>query len=479
MPYILVLVVSLLAALLVPVAHVRDASAHPLGNFTINHYSRITFAEGGVSVYYVLDMAEIPTFEVLRRYDIEGDGVLSDADKALYFEEMVPALVEYVELTIAGERVPLDVDRRSIDLVIGDLGLPTLRVELELTAELPDNWEGAFAEYHDRTYEGRPGWREVVVRGGPGVEIVDSTAPESDISNALRDYPEDMLDSPIYDTGVTFRLQPGDGTVEDDAPAGNVDTNGGFAAGRLASVFSDDSLSPGLLTVAIVVAVIWGAGHALTPGHGKAIVAAYLVGTRGTARHAAFLGLTVTLTHTAGVFALALVTLSLSHFILPEDLYPWISVASGVLVVAIGGGLLYSRWKQRTATPETRPLEHSHGGSTHTHTVPGRNSVTFRSLLALGISGGLVPCPSALVLLLGAISVQRIELGIALVLAFSVGLAGVLTGIGLLVVYARWMVRRFSFEARIPGYLPVASALVISVAGLVILIDSLAQAGVI
>jgi nickel/cobalt transporter (NicO) family protein len=472
------LIAALLALVLVPLTQVRTASAHPLGNFTINHYSLVTFADDGVTVFYVLDMAEIPTFEVLRRYDIEGDGRLSDDDKALYYEEMVPALIEYVELTVAGERVQLRETSSSIELMIGDLGLPVLRVELELEGSLPEGWEGSTGSYIDRTYEGRLGWREVVVRGGPGIEIVDSTAPEYDLSNALRDYPKELLEAPIYDTEVTFRLEPGPGPVYDDATAvsGSETVGGVFGTGRLTSIVADERLTPGMLALTILIALIWGGAHALTPGHGKAVVAAYLIGTRGTARHAAFLGLTVTLTHTAGVFALALVTLSLSHFFLPEDLYPWMSVASGVLVVTIGLTLLYGRTIGRRDDVQGA-VQHSHGGMSHSHTPPATNSVTMRSLLALGVSGGLVPCPSALVLLLAAISVQRLELGIVLVLAFSIGLAGVLTGIGLLVVYARWMLRRFSFEARVPRLLPAASALVISIAGVAILIDSLGQTG--
>lgn len=474
------LMLTAVAAILLAALPARDANAHPLGNFTINHYSRLTFADDAVSVLYVLDMAEIPTFEVLRRYDIEGDGKLSEADKALYYEEMVPTLIEYVELIVAGTRLDLQETASSVELIIGDLGLPVLRVEIELAADLPADWESAQGSYVDRTYEGRPGWREVVVRGGPGVALAESSAPEHDQSNALRDYPEELVDTPVQDTEVTFRLVAGDGSVEDDeAPAAGLGgDSGGFGSGRLTTVISEENLTPGILVLAVLVSLVWGAAHALTPGHGKAVVAAYLIGTRGTARHAALLGLTVTVTHTAGVFALALVTLSLSHFFLPEDLYPWMSVFSGVLVVIIGLTLLYGRTLGRRAGVST-PLEHQHGGMQHSHVPPTTGSVSLRSLLALGVSGGIVPCPSALVLLLGAISVQRLELGVLLVLAFSVGLAGVLTGIGLLVVYARWMLRRFSFEPRVPRFLPAASALVISIAGMAIVLDSLGQTGIV
>jgi nickel/cobalt transporter (NicO) family protein len=243
----------------------------------------------------------------------------------------------------------------------------------------------------------------------------------------------------------------------------------------------------------MLAAFFWGAAHALTPGHGKAVVAAYLIGARGTARHAGILGMTVTLTHTAGVFALGAVTLYLSRYILPEVLYPWLSVASGVLVVLIGLTLIYRHLDSMSHDKNAGHTHaehthshgehshvhhtHSHGGHTHTHLPEDGSKVTWRGLIALGVSGGLVPCPAALVLLLGAISLDRLGFGMVLVLAFSAGLAVVLTGIGLLMIYARKLFERFSFEARVPRLLPVASALVVTIAGIAIVLGSLGRAG--
>jgi nickel/cobalt exporter len=124
---------------------------------------------------------------------------------------------------------------------------------------------------------------------------------------------------------------------------------------------------------------------------------------------------------------------------------------------------------------------HSHDGHTHSHSPLGADGskVSIRSLVALGVSGGLVPCPAALVLLLSAISLGRLGFGMVLVVAFSVGLAIVLTGIGILMIYAKRLFERFSFETRVPRLLPVASALVISLAGVVILVGSLKQAGIV
>src|SRR5207237_365252 len=156
-------------------------------------------------------------------------------------------------------------------------------------------------------------------------------------------------------------------------------------------------------------ALFWGAAHALSPGHGKTIVTAYLVGQRGTPRHAALLGLIVTATHTIGVFSLGFVTLALSQFVVPDRLYPWLNLVSGVLVVAIGASVLRSRLRHRNAHEHGHDRHHEHGPS-------------GRSLVAVGVSGGLLPCPSALVVLLAAISLHRIAFGLLLIVAFSAGL---------------------------------------------------------
>jgi len=198
--------------------------------------------------------------------------------------------------------------------------------------------------------------------------------------------------------------------------------------------------------------MFWGAAHALSPGHGKAMVAAYLVGSRGTPRHALLLGLTVTVTHTAGVFGLGLVTLGLSELIVPEQLYPWLNLASALLVVGVGLSVLRARLRRR----------HAQGHHHHHH---GERSL--RDLLAVGISGGLLPCPTALVVLLAAISLHRIGYGLVLILAFSLGLAGAMTAVGLAAVSARRFLRKKSFDGRLVRALPAASAALILALGLV------------
>lgn len=508
----------------------RTAEAHPLGNFTINHYSRLQFSDEAAHIKYVLDFAEIPTLQQRRDLDPDGDGKLSGAEADAYLDAELPNLLNGLRLRVDGEALPLRILDRSASYRTGQGGLPTLRIEANILADLPTGWEehGA-SHYSDKNFEGRVGWQEIIVRGGPGVVVKDSTAPTADVSNQLRSYPRDSLSSPLNHRAAMFTLTSGDGSVMDASKGQPPEAIGmndsGSVADRVDSLISVDRLSPTVVAILILTALLWGAGHALTPGHGKTIVAAYLVGTRGTVRHAAILGLTVTLTHTAGVFALGMVTLFLSRFILPEQLYPWLSVASGVLVIAVGSTLLYRRLRREPWTgSETRGFythligagkntrlhsitpvaarydyqlahhsnEHHHEHANpqhkgphhhhvHSHLPPGADGskMTMRGLLALGVSGGLLPCPAALVLLLSAISLDRLGFGMILVIAFSTGLAIVLTAIGMLMIFARKVFERHSFEARMPHLLPVASALTISILGVLIVLGALRDVGIV
>lgn len=466
----------------------REAQAHPLGNFTINHYSSLEFAGQNAHITYVLDLAEIPTLQQRESMDADGDGELSGKESDAYLDARMPSLVEGLGLRVGDEVSPLEVTGRSAEYRPGQGGLPTLRIKANLLAELPKNWQGQ-AHYTDNTYENRLGWREIVVRGGDGIAIEKSTVPTTSVSNELRSYPQDMLASPLDVREATFTLAPGDGPVGNETAGRTVEQVGTSVGGmteRVAGLVSVGRLSAAVVALSMLAAGFWGAAHALTPGHGKAVVAAYLIGARGTARHAGILGLTVTLTHTAGVFVLGAVTLFLSRYILPEVLYPWLSVASGMLVVVIGASLLYRRLNTR---PHDNKAEHTHEGHahhhnshhhhTHDHLPADGSKITWRGLVALGVSGGLVPCPAALVLLLGAISLDRLGFGMVLVVAFSAGLAIVLTGVGLIMIYARKLFERSSFEARVPRLLPVASASIITLAGLGIALAALRQTGIV
>jgi ABC-type nickel/cobalt efflux system permease component RcnA len=188
------------------------------------------------------------------------------------------------------------------------------------------------------------------------------------------------------------------------------------------------------------------------------MVAAYLVGTRGTARHALALGATVTIAHTVGVFALGVVTLALSQYVLPEQLYPWLNLASGLLVVGIGLTVLRARVRH------LRARRHAHHHHHHHHDVPDR--ITWKGLVAMGASAGIIPCPSALVVLLGAIAQHRVALGLLLITAFSLGLAATLSGLGVLVVHAKRLTARIDTSGRVIAVLPALSTVAILGLGL-------------
>jgi nickel/cobalt exporter len=226
----------------------------------------------------------------------------------------------------------------------------------------------------------------------------------------------------------------------------------------LADLLRRGEVGPGLLLAGCALAFALGAVHALSPGHGKTIVAAYLVGTRGTPRHAVLLGGVVTCAHTVSVFALGLGTLFLSRYVLPEKIYPVLGAVSGLSIVWIGALLFVQRLRHLRAHRH----HHHHHHHDHAH-VP--EEISLAGLVALGAGGGLVPCPSALVLLLSAVALGRVGLGLILLLAFSAGLAVVLTAIGLAALYARRLLPGSAATHPLFGWLPVISAGVITCVG--------------
>ena len=414
-------------ALLVPAV----ANAHPLGNFTVNRYSGIELSGERVYVHYVIDFAEIPTVQ-------EGDQVRAPGFAAKVGDGLV--------LELDGRRVALVPVEHKVVERPGAGGLKTLRFDGVYKARPVPEARGLCSTI--RTSSRRLGWKEVVVRASDGARISSSTAPATSSSDALRAYPKNLLSSPLDVSSARVVYEPGSGEGTPPRLSGSTPkvASGG---GGFESLIEREDLGVGVVLVSLLVAMFWGAAHALTPGHGKAIVAAYMVGTRGTAGHAVLLGLIVTVTHTIGVFALGLVTLSLSEFIVPEQLYPWLNLVSAVLVVLVGvtvlrlrvGSWLGSGRGRSGPDHDHHAHDHSHGhhhdhhhGHDHGHShVPERGS-GLRGLLAVGISGGLLPCPTALVVLLAAISLHRVGYGLLLIVAFSVGLAATITGIALLAV---------------------------------------------
>jgi ABC-type nickel/cobalt efflux system permease component RcnA len=467
-----------LLALLAALAFAASAAAHPLGNFTVNRFSRIEPSGARLYVLYVLDMAEIPTFQARSELEAKGE--------AAYGADLARSIARRVDVTVGGRPVTLTAAKHVLAFPPGQAGLRTTRLEVLLVS--PRLAHGGPLAYRDRNYEDRIGWKEIVVRSGSGAHVSGTSAPASSVSDELLSYPKNLLQSPLDVTAATAQLSTGsgDGSPPTLLPRSVLEQRVGVRAvsdGGFASLITRDHLSAGVILISLAVALFWGAAHALSPGHGKSIVAAYLVGQRGTPRHAVLLGGIVTITHTLGVFGLGLVTLLLSQFIVPDTLYPWLNLVAGVMVVGIGLSVLRSRLRRRRAQKaheQAHDHAHAHGldhhhdhdhDHGHSHELP--DSLSARSLVAVGVSGGLLPCPSALVVLLAAISLHRVAFGLVLIVAFSFGLALTITGIGLVAVYAKRVFRRMSMEGPLVRLLPAASAFVILVAGVLMTVRAI------
>jgi nickel/cobalt exporter len=450
----LVALATVVAALAAPAV----ASAHPLGNFTVNRFSRIALSGERIYVLYVLDMAEIPTFQA--RSHVAARGTQG------YARRTSMRLLRGLSLAVGGRPVALRELGHALAFPPGQAGLRTTRLEA-VYGSGPLAGGASDLRYRDSNFAGRIGWSEVIVTADSGARLRSASVPASSASDELRAYPKDLLQSPLAVTGAAASFLPGAGPGVPPAMRSGRALDArvrAVADGGFAALVGRERLPVGVVLLSLLVAAFWGAAHALSPGHGKSIVAAYLVGTRGTRRDAFVLGLTVTVTHTIGVFALGLITLSLSQFVVPEDLYPWLNLASALLVVGVGLGVVAWRLREWRSDDHDHGDHHHHGhhhhGDHHHHHEPARPA-GLRGLLGVGISGGLIPCPTALVVLLAAISLHRIGYGLVLILAFSAGLAAAMTAIGCLAVTAKHAFERVDFEAGLIRLLPAVSALVI------------------
>ena len=451
---------SVIVAALAALALSAVAQAHPLGNFTTNRYAEVVASGKHVYVLYVLDLAEIPTFQARDEVSTLGNEG--------YATQLAKRLGDGLSLTIGGSTRQIRPLRHALAFPNGVGGLHTTRLEVVYDAGASS---AAPIELRDRNYPDRIGWREIVVRADHGARVATSTAPATSVSDRLRAYPKNLLHSALDVRSAAASVVPG--TVAGvppalfDAKQLNAPVTVRKYDGSFTSLIGKHDLSFGFVLVALLIAGFWGAVHALSPGHGKSIVAAYLVGSRGKPRHAFALGGIVTLTHTIGVFTLGLITLALSQFLVPETLYPWLNLASALTVVAVGITVLRSRalaWLRPKPAHHHHDHDHEHPHDhdhEHTHSHVPAEGTGWRGIVAVGVSGGILPCPSALVVLLAAISLHRVAFGLVLILAFSLGLAATVSGIGLVAVGARRAFGRMSFEGRLVRALPAISALVI------------------
>ena len=567
--------------------------AHPMGNFSVNHYSRLDVTSGGVHLTYVLDLAEIPTLALFQQWQVSDRSAAQFQSKA---ETQAAALLANLMVEVDGRRIKPKVEKVTASLFEGAGGMPTAHIAVDAGLK---TGPGRLS-YEDKNYADRSGWKEIVIRGGEGVALTGATHTSADLSHQLTIYPanlslappQDLRASlswavavpssvasvvttpkrpvaanrqpvpvePVASPATTSRTVSRPFTKPQQAP-GTV-----IAGDFLSRLLRDKRFGISSILLGILVAFGLGAMHALSPGHGKTIVAAYLIGSRGTLKHALFLGSTVTFTHTVSVFLLGLGVLLFQQYVVPEQAIPIIGAISGLSIVAVGAWLLYKRSMALVESGATadhhqhndedqhhehveqhghehhhalqeaavsthklastgagvmvavsnghelhghvhgavhnhegthnhddghvhdheqqRPHSHSHAeafvhshthdGHTHSHVVP-EEPMSMGGLVALGVSGGLVPCPSALILLLSAIALGHTALGLVLLLSFSTGLAVVLMTIGALVLYAKNLLPNAHRAQRHPFFrlVPVFSAVVVIVMGLLMTMTAL------
>lgn len=531
-------VASLAAALALIVLLPASALAHPLGNFTINRYAGIRISTDRISLDVVIDRAEIPTFTERQRIDTDGDGQISDSETEAERQVACTSLASSLSLHVAGRPLSLSVEAAGLSFPQGAGGLSTMRLVCEYAAPLQASLiAGTTLYFADRSNAGRLGWREIVAIGD-GVTLTGAATQDASLTRRLTVYPDDLLSSPLAMTELTVAATPGGprlpasciadafallGSPTSSTPGFGCEPAaglGGLAAGEpagqaagqsagrpaggtadlsavagavpggvgneISGLLQTSDLTPPIVIVSLLTAMTLGAAHALTPGHGKTVMAAYLVGSRGTARHAVALGLTVTIAHTVGVLLLAVVVLSVSR-VTPEAFNHVAGIVSGLLVLCIGGwlflrqGLPVIRARLTDAHHDHghRPDHdhdhdagpHRHGGREHSHVPPAGGPLTWRSLFALGLFGGLVPSINALIILLATLATGRAAYGLVLVVAFGAGMAVVLGGTGLALVYAgRWIARSpaTSQLGRVVGLAPAITSIVIIVVGVMV-----------
>lgn len=465
-PTALLGLLAVLFALLVPT---RAALAHPLDQYLQATY--ITVAPAQLVVELDLTPGALVAPEVLARLDTDGDQQISDAEGRAY----VDAVLDDVALHVDGQALALAVTKIEMPTYVTiQAGYGTIRVFTAAT--LAPGLTGTHSIACANSY------------APTGAAYQVNTFVEQGATITLGKQNRDELQRTItvaYTLGGTSTTVTGAATTTAATTSGaTVGTTG--QALRLLSYLDAPTLSPWQLLLALALALVLGGLHALTPGHGKTLVAAYLVGSRGKVRHAVALGGIVTFTHTASVIVIGLLALFASRYVVPGVLVPLLEIASGLLVVVLGWRLIRQRWlafrhSRAAAHDHDRSigsgLTHDHGdGRVHTH-LPPTEGYRAGGILAMGISGGLIPCPEALGVLIVAIGLNHVLLGLGLIVAFSLGLAAVLIALGILLVRARALVERFGSRGgsgRWSAALPLASAVIVTILGVGITLGGLA-----
>jgi nickel/cobalt exporter len=554
------LVIGLLATGLLAGSWPAVAAAHPLGNFTINHYAEVRIEPDRVLLDVVIDKAEIAAFQARQGFDLDGDGEVSDEEIDAGRVSGCAELAGDLTLTVDGTELELRTTEAGLTFPPGVGGLSTMRLVcgFEATLAAPIGADPRRIAFTDESSPNRLGWREILTRGsGVTIGIVEGELRDETISARLTAYPPELASRPPADKSVIVTAIAGgevlppldipDATPVAAVPASeppaatpstppasvtpgaslaptDPDRPGSINADELPGIFRQD-LTPLVLLLSLLTAAALGAGHALTPGHGKTIMAAYLVGTRGTPLHALGLGLSVSLSHTLGIVVLAAVVVGASDVLPADVVVRWAPLVAALSIVLIGGWMLAGElrrrrpWAGHPRTPAHRHDEHghahehghdhalsgthdhaahddtsqhehatvddaathdhgalhSHGGVSHSHVPPPGSPLSWRSLFAMGLAGGLIPSTSALLILLGSIAAGRPVFGFVLVVAFGLGMAAVMSVLGLGIVFARDRLDRLRGRGlgRIPEVVPLVAGGLVFGLGLYLTVGAL------
>ncbi len=444
------------------------AEAHPLGNFTINLYDGLIVRSDGIDVDYVVDMAEIPAFEERQTIDANGDGTLDPTETAAYVDQTCGHLADGLTVTVSGSTVTVrPAGDGTVSFPPGAGGLSTMRLECPMHGKVQLREDQQIA-YRDGNFAGRIGWHEVTVVGDR-LAVLDSDAPAQSVSTRLTSYPADLLQSPLDQRTASFLV--GGPTSISAAPvtAASAPITRGFGdvlTTAFAGLVTTGGSTPLLWALALATAFAIGGLHALGPGHGKTLMAAYLVGSDARPRQVVAVGAAVSVMHTASVVLLGVTVLLAGRAFTPEVAYRWTTISSGALVAGLGIYLLVTRLRgARHARAHQHGHDHAHG---HTHERPAGKF----GLATLAVSGGILPSPSALIALLAAVAIGRVVFGLALVLAFGIGLATVLVAVGFGTIKARSTLDR-RFSRRVATWAPVASAIGVCLVGFVLVARTL------
>jgi len=477
-------------ALALPARPALAQAMHPLGNFTVNQAIALDLYPHRVAVTAIVDLAELPTLQERPSVDTNGDGRVTAPESTAYNARVCHAMAAGVTVRVAGRPLRWTVRPAGFQYRPGSAGLDTSRISCALGAAA-DLTQPATVDVANAYRADRIGWREITAVGH-GVRIVNPPVPSRSISDSLRSYPTDLLGSPLDQRTARLQVRPGSGA----SAAQTIHLNRGdpltrwvAQADRSLERLVGGQLTPLVGVLAVLLALVLGAAHAALPGHGKTVMAAYIAGRRGRPRDAFAVGATVTLTHTGGVLILGLL-LTATASLAGEVVLSWLGVTSGVLIAAVGAAMLVGVLRRRAAAQDhhhghshdhghghhhghSHDHDHGHGHGhddhDHGHSDDATSSRGRRlSLVGMGIAGGLVPSPSALVVLLGAIGLGRTAFGLLLVVAYGAGMAATLTAAGLVLVRIRdrWPLRPRRSLARLAVLAPTGTAALILFVGL-------------